>query len=375
LRVKIMATRYWVGDDGDWTPTGTTNWSSSSGGAGGASAPGADDDVIFNENSFSANGKTVTVLCIVLYVKSISFLSVTNNPHVDLSAISQDILIVVCGGDFTLSAGMTIDSNLHVQPQLSITPCRVTSAGHFINTYYGVSEIFDDIDCYSFTITSSFTTNNHDISANLFQINIGQYGVSISISLGSSIITVTKPESLAYGLFVIWDNVPADTIYIDCGTAIINLPAQIYPPSSGNIKIEGNSTALVTMTGTNWQINCPGGTIEAKYVVLENSHAGGGALFIASPSQGCVDEGGNTGWAETGLPPTDGFFRVEVYVSDLLVRSVSGITGDTWIYTEAMNIADNGSPATVVTFKVSNYRTVSGHTYESDQAEVICKKN
>jgi hypothetical protein len=46
-----MATRYWVGGNGTWNSTNTTNWSTTSGGAGGASAPVAADTVIFDANS------------------------------------------------------------------------------------------------------------------------------------------------------------------------------------------------------------------------------------------------------------------------------------------------------------------------------------
>jgi hypothetical protein len=77
------------------------------------------------------------------------------------------------------------------------------------------------------------------------------------------------------------------------------------------------------------------------------------------------------------LPDVDreGLFRVEVYVSAALVRTTDAIDAATWTYTEAMNTADNGSPAGSVTFKLSNYRTESGHTYESEQTEVTCRKN
>lgn len=46
-----MATRYWVGGNGNWDAATTTNWSATSGGAGGASAPTATDDVVFDTGS------------------------------------------------------------------------------------------------------------------------------------------------------------------------------------------------------------------------------------------------------------------------------------------------------------------------------------
>ncbi|MCK4498873.1 hypothetical protein KAU11_00070 [Candidatus Babeliales bacterium] len=77
------------------------------------------------------------------------------------------------------------------------------------------------------------------------------------------------------------------------------------------------------------------------------------------------------------LPDADreGFFEVEVYVSDILVRTTSAIDAATWTYTAVMNNADNGALADVVVFKLLNYRTEEGFVYESDQVSVTCKKN
>ena len=43
-----MAQRYWVGGNGTWNSTNTSNWSTSSGGSGGASVPGVGDIAVFD---------------------------------------------------------------------------------------------------------------------------------------------------------------------------------------------------------------------------------------------------------------------------------------------------------------------------------------
>lgn len=53
-----MANRYWVGNLGSWNDT--AHWSTTSGGAGGASAPGPDDDVIIDANSFTKAGQYIS---------------------------------------------------------------------------------------------------------------------------------------------------------------------------------------------------------------------------------------------------------------------------------------------------------------------------
>lgn len=54
-----MATYYWVGGNGTWDTTTTTNWALSSGGAGSAGVPTSADNVIFDSNSGAA--PTVTI--------------------------------------------------------------------------------------------------------------------------------------------------------------------------------------------------------------------------------------------------------------------------------------------------------------------------
>lgn len=55
-----MANRYWVGGNGTWDGTTTTNWSTTSGGAGGASVPGTADAVLFDYNSGTGTATIAT---------------------------------------------------------------------------------------------------------------------------------------------------------------------------------------------------------------------------------------------------------------------------------------------------------------------------
>jgi len=77
------------------------------------------------------------------------------------------------------------------------------------------------------------------------------------------------------------------------------------------------------------------------------------------------------------LPETghEGYYKVEVYVATVLMRTTDAIATATWTYTEAMNLSDNTNLAAEVVLKVSNYRTEGGHTYESDQAEITVTLN
>lgn len=67
----------------------------------------------------------------------------------------------------------------------------------------------------------------------------------------------------------------------------------------------------------------------------------------------------------------EGLFTVEVYVDDLLVRTVDAIDAATWTYTEAMNLEDNTSLAASIQFLLYNYIGA----YVSQAVELIVKKN
>lgn len=54
-----MASRYWVGNAGNWNDT--AHWSATSGGASGASVPTSSDDVYFDANSCPSASQTITV--------------------------------------------------------------------------------------------------------------------------------------------------------------------------------------------------------------------------------------------------------------------------------------------------------------------------
>lgn len=70
----------------------------------------------------------------------------------------------------------------------------------------------------------------------------------------------------------------------------------------------------------------------------------------------------------------EGLFEVEVWVSDVLIRTTDAIDAATWTYTDVMNNADNGALASVVVLKLLNYRIENGFVYESDQVSVTCNK-
>lgn len=98
---------YYVGNTGNWNTA--ANWSASSGGAGGAGVPTVNDNVILDENSFSAFGQTLTV-DVAAVCKDFTATAVTNKPTIHLSS-TYDIdfygTVTVGGGlvSFTVNVG------------------------------------------------------------------------------------------------------------------------------------------------------------------------------------------------------------------------------------------------------------------------------
>lgn len=86
-------------------------------------------------------------------------------------------------------------------------------------------------------------------------------------------------------------------------------------------------------------------------------------------------KGSGYGIPGTILPQTDreGLFTVEVWVGGSKVRTASAVDALTWTYTAAMNTADNGSLASEVLFKLTDYRSYDGIVYTSPDAQVTCK--
>jgi hypothetical protein len=85
-----MANRYWVGGDGTWNTTSTTNWSATDGGAAGASAPTTADSVFFN-----ANSNVGTTAFTVTLGSSVGCLSYTSS--------ALDAIMILNLGSFTLT--------------------------------------------------------------------------------------------------------------------------------------------------------------------------------------------------------------------------------------------------------------------------------
>ncbi|MEM9931631.1 MAG: hypothetical protein AAF840_17625, partial [Bacteroidota bacterium] len=70
---------YWIGGSGNWSDI--SHWATTSGGnITHAQAPGSDDDVFFDANSFTGPGQTVTMNTDIIFCRDMDWSGATGNP-------------------------------------------------------------------------------------------------------------------------------------------------------------------------------------------------------------------------------------------------------------------------------------------------------
>jgi hypothetical protein len=188
--------RYWVGGDGTWDATTTTNWATTSGGAGGASAPTSADNVIFDSLS-NATAYTVTVGTNAVCNDLTAAGALVGNVTFSLAATA----VIDCHGSMTLPAtGLTwtASSGSALNFRAITTGKTITTNGVSMSA---TSFIFNGVGG-GWTLGSALTLSGPAITVTNGSFNSGNYNISCggissnnsnirSIVLGSSTVTFT----------------------------------------------------------------------------------------------------------------------------------------------------------------------------------------
>jgi hypothetical protein len=160
-----MANYYWVGGNGTWDATTTTNWSTTSGGAGGAGVPTSADNAYFDGASDTGAAFTVTV---------------------GTDAVCADYIV----GDGSTVSALDQTMTLAGSDTLSIHGSWFNPATNYTRTYTGTINF---LGAGSHTIT----TNGISITS---VSSISQTGLSFNNSLGEwtlgSALTVASTSSI-----------------------------------------------------------------------------------------------------------------------------------------------------------------------------------
>jgi hypothetical protein len=187
-----MATYYWVGGNGTWDSSTTTNWSLTSGGAGGAGVPTATDNAVFNSASSGAT-----------YVVTVGTNAVAAD--IDITGPSSGFLdltmgataVINCHGSwshptnrfaFTSSAGATIN--------FLASTSKTINASSLASDFGGVNLTFNNA---SGTWTLGFqviTTGNVTLTAGALDANFRNITSNSFSSSNSNVRSLSRPGAM-----------------------------------------------------------------------------------------------------------------------------------------------------------------------------------
>lgn len=327
-----MANRFWVGGTDNWNATAGSKWALTSGGAGGEAVPTTSDDVFFN----AASGANTITVSSSSSAKSITFTGFTGT-----FAGSSNIAIQ---GNFTLVSGMTFSWSGTLTFTGGTTD-TLTSAGKTfsgiitVNSTSTTLTLADDLTSSNIITCSngSFSAANHNMTVSRFRatsasaqtITLGSgtwtitgtgavwdmTGAGTSVSAGTSTIKINDSSSSSKnfngldqsynnlwltgggtGTFVITGSNTFADFKVDTPPMTVNFTAGTTQTVT-TFTVNGSGANLQTLQSTSggsaWNLSCASGSIVCSKVSLQDSHAAGGASFLAT---GSTNVSGNTGW-------------------------------------------------------------------------------
>ena len=331
----IGNTYYWVGGTGNWNEP--DHWSETSGGvypSGNLCTPANTDHVVFDAASFTEAGQTVTISTYA-YCNNMIWIGVSNNPALLSSGMSELNIF----GSLTLDAAMSYSYSSAINFRSAEMGKTITTAGNLLSntiTFDGTGEwtFLDELkgNSYIYFQKGSIITNNNNLSiSSLFSYS----EFPRHINLGSSIVTCSSSWSIQLN----------SNYSVDAGTSLIHFSgtfgggsriyndiqlnstttSYIYGSNTFNminnfgksdIYLEAGSTQTIngliadgfcsdliqitsTSDGVAASLSKASGSVTVSYAIINDVHAGGGALFDASNS---VDNGNSSGWNFTSLP-------------------------------------------------------------------------
>ena len=344
-------TNYWIGDTGSWSDS--TQWSTSSGGAANGRVPLPQDNVTFDNGSFSGTSQTVT-LDMIRAGKSIDWsgYSEGQTPTFLISAGTASLFY----GSLTLVSGMTFTMfqaiSFNGREAFEFTTAGKTFTVAVTVQMFGGTLTMQD----AFSSSAGMTLSNGTLNANNFNVTATTFTSSNSntrtLTMGSGTWTVTGTGSQT------WNIATATNLTLNADTstiAITNTSASSKSFAGGgkiyhNLSITGGGSGAVGITGANTfasltvaggtksitfpssnvniitassglgngtniitftpnggpllpaTISSPSGNFCWDYVSLTSIPSTGGATFYAGANS--TDGGGNTGWSFTNCRAT-----------------------------------------------------------------------
>lgn len=301
-----MANRYWVGNGGSWSDT--AHWSTTSGGSGGASVPTFTssggyfyglDDVVFDENSFTTTGQTVSCSSSI-FAKTFTSANCAYNPtlalttgslfrhymsgNTDYSGVTltfasgaQKVFFNGAGSVLIKTGANTFKSMEFQSPQ-----------GDSVFTVQGTPTViavttFAPVNALSIVMTGSTLTTGNLIIGELLPSDLtgGTVNISASLQVNGNVFTSTGTT---------WNILSGATVYNSSGSA------SLVVGTGGTVSID---TATVTGINSSTPLtitNNSGTTQTISNSTLTNTVLNGSSPFNMVE---IIDGGGND-WGDGG---------------------------------------------------------------------------
>ncbi len=389
---------YWVGNTGNWSNY-SQHWATTSGGSTfHTTVPTDDDDVFFDENSFTEDGHTVVMDESRGHSKSMIWTSSqvvifdTQNMPIDIlgSAVFQPQV------EYKTSQ-IRFDSD-EISETIKTNGANVGGTLYF----YGNAEfnLMDDISTGAIWLGSCiFRSNDHDItlsgrlritgrpemylgSSYVICGNWEEDGFEFTFDAGSSTI---KAKSFKFNTehfnSVIYNNLELENNGRFRGSAIVKSINVTVDDIDAELIFEGGETIKCESFTTNSDKNIPlsiftvggeghftlekeSGVVDIAYVSLQDIHATGGATFKANPG---IDKGNNDGWTFTPIIPENYYWiGDDGNWSDLShwATQSGGVTTHTGlpskfdnVYIDANSFADGGQLTVDISVSINDFDT------------------
>jgi len=348
-----MATRYWVGGDGTWDSTSTTNWSATSGGSGGASAPVAADTVNFDvAGTFTVTIASSAVASIVFADANYTF-SLSGSADLGTNARWFQTRGTISLNGYTLSLGSYVAYGTNA--------VAVAFGGGSMVLARSSAEL--EINTNSFSYTGTFSVSMTDTGSGQRNIFLAStyFTESTAPSIGSGSGNINITDGNTGQLFV-------SGSFRDIAATGFTGQIAIYPVTMyGNLAINSNGTftsavggaALTfaatsgtqTMTANNASIGCPLVVSSSKVQVVGGTTINNsltftsGTLELTSVASVSVTSFITTGTTLKYLQSTSALTRATLSdssgtntVTYLSIKDIAATGGATWDATSPTNV-------------------------------------
>lgn len=250
-------TNYWVGNGGNWDDV--NKWASSSGGtAGTGRVPLPQDDVVFDNNSFSTTGQTVTTNGMPRLGRSIDWSAYNEGQSPNWTASNTSLGLSVYGSINLVNGGTSVIGTLNIGGTFRFrgrSSYNLTTGGEAFNSSTVIAAPGGSLTLQdALTLSSgSFSITHGTFSANNFNVTAPSVSISAStvrtLNMGSGTWTITSTGT-------IWDASTVTNLTFNANTSTIivsNTTATAKTFAGGgltynNLTITGQN---VTITGSN----------------------------------------------------------------------------------------------------------------------------